>query len=50
MQKRMMGWAIMNGIMNGMDSTTLVPQDNATRAQVAAMIERYIENIVFAVG
>jgi hypothetical protein len=45
--KAAMNWAVGTGLMNGMDEKTLAPKDNATRAQVAAMIERYIENIIF---
>ena len=45
--KAAMNWAVGTGIMNGMDTGNLEPQANATRAQVAAMIERYIENVIF---
>ena len=40
-----MQWATANGIITGNGSaTTLDPQGNATRAQAAAMIMRYLEN------
>ena len=38
-------WAVGEGIINGSDGK-LLPQDNATRAQVAAILMRFIENIV----
>ncbi len=36
-----MAWAVENGIING-TSGKLMPQDNATRAQVAAIMQRFI--------
>ena len=39
---RAMAWAVSRGIINGVDGT-LVPQNLATRAQVAAMLMRYRE-------
>ncbi len=36
-----MRWAIGNGIIEGMTSTTLVPQGTATRAQCAAIFMRF---------
>ena len=33
-------WAWENGVLNGKTDTTLAPQDNATRAEVAAMLMR----------
>ena len=38
-------WAVGEGIINGSDGK-LLPQGNATRAQVATILMRYIENIV----
>ncbi len=38
-------WAVENGIVTGVTTTTLVPQGTATRAQAAAMLMRYMENI-----
>lgn len=38
-------WANAEGLINGMTVTTLDPQGNATRAQVAAILMRYCENI-----
>ncbi|MBQ7255206.1 MAG: S-layer homology domain-containing protein [Oscillospiraceae bacterium] len=37
-----MRWAVANGIVNGMNETTLAPQATATRAQVAAMLQRFV--------
>lgn len=37
-----MCWAVENGILNGYDSTTLLPGGQATRAQVSAILMRYI--------
>ena len=39
-------WAVGEKLITGMTTTTLVPQGNATRAQVAAILMRYIENVV----
>ena len=39
-------WAWENGILNGKTDTTLAPQDNATRAEVAAMLMRTAAIIV----
>lgn len=41
-----MQWANANGIVNGMTATTLAPQGTATRAQVAAMLMNFCENVV----
>ena len=38
-------WAVGEGIINGSDGK-LLPKGNATRAQVAAILMRFIENIV----
>ncbi|MCD7946891.1 MAG: S-layer homology domain-containing protein [Oscillospiraceae bacterium] len=35
-----MHWAVGAGLINGMTTTTIAPQDTATRAQVAAMVMR----------
>lgn len=43
-----MAWAVENGIITGIkeaDGSYLVPQGNATRAQVAAVFMRYADNI-----
>lgn len=37
-----MAWAVQNGLISGMTDTTLAPQGKATRAQVAAILQRYI--------
>ncbi len=34
-------WAVAEGLLNGRTSTTLEPRGNATRAEVATIIERY---------
>lgn len=41
-----MKWAVAEKLISGMTTTTLVPQGNATRAQVASILMRYIVNIV----
>lgn len=38
-------WAVAEGLINGSDGK-LLPQGNATRAQVAAILMRFIENVV----
>lgn len=38
-----MVWAVEKGIINGSNGA-LMPQDNATRAQVAAILQRFIES------
>ena len=40
------GWAVENGIMNGIGESTLAPKETATRSQCAAVLERYIERVV----
>ena len=40
-----MTWCVSQGIIGGTTTTTLSPQDPATRAQVATILMRYIENI-----
>ena len=40
-----MSWAVEHGIITGMTDTTLVPQGSVTRAQCAAMLMRFVENI-----
>lgn len=43
-------WAVAEGIINGISSingpTTLSPQSSATRAQTAAFLQRFMENVV----
>ena len=41
--KDAMTWAIQNGIITGMGDDTISPQSNATRAQVATMIMRFVK-------
>lgn len=38
-------WANAEGLINGVTLTTLVPQGNATRAQVATILMRFCENV-----
>lgn len=38
-----MAWAVSGGILNGMGGGQLLPGGSATRAQVAAMLQRYLE-------
>ena len=40
-----MQWACSDGIINGTSATTLSPQGNATRAQVAAILHRFCEKL-----
>ena len=35
-------WAVKSGIINGLDGK-LAPKDNATRAQIATLLMRYLE-------
>lgn len=41
-----MSWAYAEGLITGMSDDTLAPQDTATRAQVAAMLERFVRNVL----
>lgn len=40
-----MQWAVGAGLISGTSASTLGPQDNASRAQVAVILTRYCENI-----
>lgn len=40
-----MQWAIANGLISGKSATTLDPQDGAARAQVAAILMRFCQNV-----
>jgi len=42
---RSLGWANEKGLITGTSDVTLDPQGQATRAQVAAILQRFIENI-----
>lgn len=44
--KDALSWAVANKVLNGMDEHTLDPRGNATRAQVAAILMFFCENIV----
>ncbi len=39
-----MAWANAEGLLNGVTADTLQPQGNATRAQVAAILQRFLED------
>ena len=39
-----MNWAVGSGLMKGKTDSTLNPQDNATRAEVATILQRFIES------
>ena len=41
--KEEMGWAVASGLMQGHDNGTLEPKGNATRAQAAAVLQRFAE-------
>ena len=41
-----MGWAVAAKLIQGHDNGTLEPQGNATRAQAAAVFQRFDENIL----
>ncbi len=38
-----LNWAVGSGLINGKTETTLNPQDNATRAEIATILQRFIE-------
>lgn len=40
-----MQWAVGTGLITGTDNTSISPAGNATRAQVATVLQRYIEQI-----
>ncbi len=39
-------WAVGTGLLNGRDDGTLDPLGNATRAEVAAILQRFLENVL----
>ena len=39
-----MSWAVAEGLLTGVTNDQLQPQGNATRAQVAAILERFLDN------
>lgn len=39
-------WAVAEGLINGLDSTTLGPLRTADRAQCAAIIQRFMQNVM----
>ena len=42
--KTVMQWAVGNGLIKGKTETLLDPQGTATRAEIAAMLHRFVEN------
>ena len=38
-------WAVETGIITGLDNNVILPLNNASRAQIATMIMRFIENL-----
>ena len=38
-----MNWAVGSGLINGKSVTTLNPKDNATRAEIAAILYRFLK-------
>lgn len=38
-----MTWAVNTGLMKGKTETAINPQDSATRAEIAAILQRFIE-------
>jgi len=40
-----LAWAVSAGLINGFEDGTLRPHSNATRAQVAAIMMRFISNV-----
>ena len=42
-----LSWTNAKGIINGSDANTLMPLSGASRAQVAAILHRYIENCIY---
>ena len=44
MRKALLSWAVAEKLVNGTDGK-LLPRASATRAQVAAILHRFVENI-----
>ena len=40
-----LNWAVGKGLMKGKSETTINSQDNATRAEIATILQRFIENL-----
>ena len=40
-----MRWAVCEGLISGTDAGMLAPQSNATRAQVATILKRFVESL-----
>ena len=41
-----MSWAVASGLVQGYTDGTLKPADSATRAQLAAILMRFMKNVV----
>lgn len=41
-----LSWAIAKGLISGMTPTTLAPQNSATRAECAAIVQRFIQKVM----
>ena len=40
-----MHWCVMKGVLNGTSETELSPKATATRAQLAAILQRFCEKV-----
>lgn len=40
-----MTWAVNTGLMKGKTETTINPKDNSTRAEIAAILNRYLTHV-----
>ena len=40
-----MSWAVAEGLISGVTNDTLAPQESATRVQVAAIVQRFLEHV-----
>ena len=45
MRRTRLFWATQNGIVNGVGNDHIAPRADAQRAQVAAMMARYLKNM-----
>ena len=41
-----MKWAVAEGIIQGRTDTTIVPQGTSTRAEIAMIFKRYVEDFL----
>ena len=40
-----LSWAVSAGLVNGVSADTLSPRGNASRAQVAVILSRFVQNV-----